>query len=125
MALGGSSAVRAYPSGELGSDSANVVNLDFKRHFDGVQGGRLTASFFTDYANGQLIQSNYALSGISNAANKVALNGSGFGLSWGRRWDANRSFSFNATLARQGGPVSTAEIGASRSRFYLSANASF
>lgn len=125
IALGGPAAVRAYPSGELGSDAANIINLDLKHHFDGVQGGRLTASVFTDYASGQLIRNNYALSTISNAANKVVLNGSGFGLSWGRRWNANRTLSINSSVARQGGSASTAEIGSGRSRFYLSATASF
>ena len=124
--LGGMSGVRAYPSGEAGGSSGQIINLELRQQLNAQW--QLTA--FYDYGQVDLYQNNQKAdgSGALIANNNIALSGVGLSVSWRN----NQGMQLKATWAQRIGnnPLATpngndTDGSLNTNRFWLTASFPF
>ena len=124
--LGGMSGVRAYPSGEAGGSSGQIVSLELRQQVN----AQWQVIAFYDY--GQVAQYQYNQNSAGSAAlvanNNIALSGAGLSVNW----RSNQGVQFKATWAQRLGsnPLATTngndtDGSLTKDRFWLNASAPF
>jgi hemolysin activation/secretion protein len=114
MGLGGSSGVRAYPSGEAYGDRGYVLKLETRVLLPAWPGrlpGRMQWIGFVDTGSVTLNRNAWA----SGAKNRRTLSGAGIGLNW----VGNGKFAASATVARKLGKATARSAPDTNSRFWL------
>ena len=124
--LGGSSGVRAYPSGEAGGSTGQLVSLELRRQL----GAQFQLSAFYDYGQVDQFKNNQRADGTGAmvVANGVALAGAGLALNW----RATVGAQLKATWAQRIGTNPLATVTGNdtdgslvKDRFWFSANLPF
>jgi hemolysin activation/secretion protein len=124
--LGGMSGVRAYPSGEAGGSSGQIISLELRQQLN----AQWQAIAFYDYGQVAQFQHNQKAEGSAAlvANNNVALSGAGLSLGW----RSNQGVQLKATWAQRLGsnPLATpngndTDGSLQTNRFWLTASVPF
>lgn len=113
MALGGSSAVRAYPEGETQADEAYVLSIEARHNLGPLAAavpGQLQLVGFVDTGTARISKNPW-----TSADNRRTLSGGGIGVNW----VVDRSFVVKAFYAHTIGSAQATSAPPASSRFWL------
>lgn len=113
MALGGSSAVRAYPEGETQADEAYVLSIEARYNLGQLAAsvpGQLQLVGFVDTGTARISKNRW-----TSADNRRTLSGGGIGVNW----VVDRSFVVKAFYAHTIGSAQATSAPPASSRFWL------